>query len=268
MRRQAESHPRLTPRVHTAFDGIPYYDEELQVAQSTPHRIMVGESLPIFAALAEEAGLLFLSDEPIWYLHPETDEQRAYFGDSVFARPVDHMRVTAEDLLLSIEVVSTNDRRKELKDTRFQRLLNEYNEVPEFALVFPDLDDPRALSWFRLVDGEYDEQVIAAGGAVTSQTVTGLELRVRPREQWAPGYKLDIYYRGELRPRLLGERARADEERARADEERIRANEERARADEERARADEERARADEERARAARLARRLAELGLDPDGH
>jgi hypothetical protein len=26
----------------------------------------------IFAAVAQEAGLSFLSDEPIWYLHPDT----------------------------------------------------------------------------------------------------------------------------------------------------------------------------------------------------
>lgn len=125
-------------RPHTAFDGTPYFDEELQVAQSKAHRIMVSESLPIFAAIAGEAGLLFLSDEPIWYLHPETDEQKAFYGDCVFARPVEHTRITSSDLLLVIEIVSTNDRRKELKDTRFQRLLNEYNEVPEFALVFPE----------------------------------------------------------------------------------------------------------------------------------
>src|SRR5687768_10503805 len=98
---------------------------------------MVGESIPILASIAEQSGLLFLSDEPIWYLHPETDEQKAYYGDLVFARAVDRTRITASEILIAIEVVSTHDRRKELKDTQFQRLLNVYNDVPEFALVFP-----------------------------------------------------------------------------------------------------------------------------------
>jgi Uma2 family endonuclease len=205
------------PRLHTAFEGTPYFDEDLQVGQSTAHSIMTSESAPILRSIAEEAGILFLSDEPIWYLHPETDEQKAYYGDFVLARAVDPMRITSSDLLVVIEVVSTNDRRKELKDTRFQRLLNEYNGVPEFALVFPELDDARALTWLRLVDGEYVQEVIAPGASACSSTVPGLELRVRPRDGWAPGYKIDVLYRGEPRPRLAAERARAEREKARAD---------------------------------------------------
>jgi hypothetical protein len=160
---------RPVPRLHTAFDGIPYFDEDLQVGQSPAHRIMISESAPILTSIAEEAGVLFLSDEPIWYLHPEHDEQRAFYGDLVLARPVDRMRVTSSDLLLVVEVVSTRDRRKELKDTRFQRLLNEYNGVPEFALVFPELDDARALTWLPMVDGEYREQVVAPGASLCSR---------------------------------------------------------------------------------------------------
>jgi Uma2 family endonuclease len=242
---------RPVPRVHTAFDGIPYFDEDLKVGQSKAHRIMASETAPILTAIAEEAGLLFLSDEPIWYLHPETDEQRVFYGDLVLARPVDPMRITSSDLLLVAEVVSTNDRRKELKDTRFQRLLNEYNAVPEFALVFPELEDPRALTWFRLVDGEYAEEVIAPGASGRSHTVPALELRVRPRDAWAPGYKIDVFYRGELRPRLAAERARAEHEKARAEHEK--------------ARAEHEKARAEHEKARADALQARLRELGVEP---
>jgi Uma2 family endonuclease len=215
---------RPVPRLHTDPCGTPYFDEDLQVGQLRPHRIMAMETATILAALADDAGLVFLSDEPIWYLHPETDEQKVFFGDLVLALPVDHMRITSSDLLLVIEVVSTHDRRKELKDTRFQRLLNEYNDVPEFALVFPDVDDPRALTWFRLVDGEYAEEVIAPGASACSSMVPGLELRVRPREEWAPGYKIDVVYRGELRHRLAGERARAEQARARADQAKARAD--------------------------------------------
>jgi Uma2 family endonuclease len=237
--------PRPVPRLHTAFDGIPYFDEDLQVAQSKAHRVMTSETAPILAAIADEAGLLFLSDEPIWYLHPETDEQRVFYGDFVLARPVDRMRITSSDLLLVVEVVSTNDRRKAFKDTRFQRLLNEYNGVPEFALVFPEVDDARGLTWFRFVDGEYAEEVIAPGASVRSSSVPGLELQVRPRDAWEPGYKLEVLYRGELRPRLVDERARAERERARAERERARAERQKARAD---------------------ALEARLRELGVDPD--
>jgi len=243
---------RLIPRVHDPVDGIPYFDEELDVPQSRPHRVMVGEVMPVLASIAEEAGLTFLSDESIWYLHPETDEQRVYYGDCVLARVADVSRITAEDLVLVLEIVSTNDRRKELKDIHFQRLLNERNEVPEFALVFPDADDARALRWFRLVDGRYEEHDVAPGGHVTSREIPELELRVLPREQWAPGKKIAVYFRGEHRPSLAGERARAEEARARLEEAR--------------ARLEEARARPEEARARAERLAAQLRALGIEPD--
>jgi Uma2 family endonuclease len=235
----------LEPWLHAPVVGTPYYDEDLDVGQSSAHRIMVSETAPIFADIAREAGLLFLSDEPIWYLHPETDGQKVFYGDCVFAAGSDTARLTADSLRLVIEIVSTHDRRKELKDTRFQRLLNEYNQVIEFGLVFPELDDARALTWLRLVDSEYQEFAVAPGASVISQTVPGLELRVRPKAQWTKGDKLEIYYKGEHRPRLVGERERANLERDRANQERDRANQERDRAE---------------------RLAARLRELGLDPD--
>lgn len=239
MPKQAKARERrLEPRTHTAYAGTPYFDEELQVAQSTAHRVMVHEMSSILASIAADAGVLFLSDEPIWYLHPEDDEQKAYYGDCVLARAVDSKRITANDLSLVLEVVSTNDRRKELKDTRFQRLLNEYNDVPEFALLFPELDDARALTWYRLVDGNYEEHAIAPGGRVESRAVSGLELRVLPRERWSAGRKVEVFFRGERRAPLAEERARAEQEKARAEQ----------------------------EKARAERLAERLRALGIDPD--
>lgn len=242
----------LVPRVHEEPDGIPYFDEELGVPQNTAHRIMASETATILASIAVEAGLVFLSDEPIWYLHPENDAQRTYYGDCVLARPTDTKTITAQSLLLAMEVVSTNDRRKELKDTRFQKLLNEYNGVPEFALFYPDLEDARALTWCRLLDGRYEEHAVAPGGRVVSEAVPGLELRVLPKEAWTPGYKVEVYFRGELRPRLAGERYRAEQAHERAEQERERAEQERARAEQERERAD--------------RLAARLRELGIDPE--
>lgn len=241
----AEDGGRLVPREHDAYGGSPYFDEELGVPQSKAHRVMVVETSAVLAAVAEEADLSYLSDEPIWYLHPETDEQKAYFGDCVLGHPVQTSRITAEDVLFVLEVVSTLDRRKELKDTRFQRLLNEYNAVPEFALAFPELEDARALTFCRLVDGEYQEHVLGPGASVASASVPGLELRVLPREGWREGHKVDVYYRGQLRPRLAAERERAEQERERAEQ---------------------ERERAEQERERAERLAARLRALGVEPD--
>lgn len=206
---------------------------------------MVYETGSILAAVAEEAGFRFLSDQPIWYLDPDTDLQRAYYGDWVIAERVRPERITARDLKLVIEVVSTNDRRKEIKDTGFQRVLNEYNRVPEFGLVFPEGDDSRALRWFTLEGDHYREITVSAGGELHVEGVPGLVLRVRPQRDWSEGGKIDVLYRGKLRPPLVQERARAEAERARADE---------------------EAARADEERARAERLAARLRALGIDPD--
>lgn len=250
---------RLVPRPHETPTGTPYFDEELGVPQKSPHRIMATETAAVMAELARELGLAFLSDEPIWYLHPETDEQRTFYGDCVLARIADTTSITAEAVLVAMEVGTTHDRRKELKDTRFQRLLNEYNRVPEFALLFPDLDDSRALTWCRLVGDQYEEHAVAPGGRVFSESVPGLELRVLPRERWTPGYKVDVYHQGVLRPRLAGERQRAESERQRAEAEH-------QRAEAERQRAEAEHKRAEAERERAERLAARLRELGIDPE--
>jgi hypothetical protein len=200
---------------------------------------MVYETGNVIAAVAAEAGLQFLSDEPIWYIHPDTEEQKAFYGDWVLARgDADRKVITAKDLLLVVEVVSTSQRKKEIKDTGFQRTLNEYNEVPEFGLVFPNLDDPRSLRWYRLVDGLYEEVTLSPGAEVASSTVEGLVLRVRPQDQWEEGRKLDVFYQGQRRLVLMDERERAEQEKARAEQ----------------------------EKARAEQLAARLRELGVDPD--
>lgn len=228
----------LVPREHPAFDGIPWYDEELQVAQTTAHRLQVVELASILGTIAPEANVMLLADEPIWYNSPENDVQKAFYGDCVLSQPIDTRRITAESLLLAIEVVSVHDRRKEYKDTRFQRLMNEYNGVPEFALVFPELSDPRSLTWCRLVDGLYEEHLVVPGGRVESMAVPGLAFGVRRREDWSPGGKLEVWYRGQRRLPLAEERARAEQEKARAEQ----------------------------EKARAAKLADHLRSLGIDPD--
>ena len=197
----------LVPREHViAADAIPYFDEVLQVPQSLAHQRMVYSIGPTLSLIAQDAGLLFLSDHPIWYLDPSRGDQKTFYGDLVFAQPVEPKSITADSLALVIEVVSISDRRKEKKDVVFQRALNHYNEVPEFGLVFPDAADARSLNWCRLVDGGYQEQIIGPGGGVASEAVPGLEFRVLPREQWSDGHKLEIYFRGEHRPGPAEER--------------------------------------------------------------
>jgi len=250
---QAERITSLQRWEHTAFDGTPFYDEDLKVAQNTAHRIMVYETGSVLAQITQEIGLEFLSDEPIWYISPYNDEQKVFYGDWVIARSrTDRMRVTAEDLLLVVEIVSTHYRKKEIKDTGFQRTLNEYNEVPEFALVFPDATDSRSIHWFRLADGRYEEVSLSPGAEVASSTIEGLVFRVRPQSEWSDGRKIDVFFRGERRLVLNEERARAEQEKARAEQEK--------------ARAEQEKARAEQEKARADKLAQRLRELGIDPD--
>jgi Uma2 family endonuclease len=63
------------------------------------------------------------------------------------------------------------------------------------------------------------------------------------------------------------ERERAEQERAHAQQEQARAEQERARAERERARAEQERDRADRAGLQAERLAARLRELGINPNG-
>jgi hypothetical protein len=76
---------------------------------------------------------------------------------------------------------------------------------------------------------------------------------------------------GQLLPtgaeRAENEKARAENEKARAENEKARAENEKARAENEKARAENEKARADDAEARALRLAARLRELGIDPNG-
>ena len=260
--------PALQPWTHTAFDGTPFYDEELKVGQSRAHRIMVYETGSVLASVVHEAGLKFLSDEPIWYIDPGSNEQKVFYGDWVIARgDADRMKITADDLLLVVEIVSTHYRKKEVKDTGFQRILNEYNEVPEFALVFPEVEDSRSLRWYRFVDGHYEELILSPGAEVASSSIEGLTLRVRSQAEWEEGCKLDVFYKGERRLLLDEERARAEQEAARAEQEAARAEQEAARAEQEAARAEQEAARAEQEAARAERLAALLREMGVDPNG-
>ena len=266
---------RLVPRLHDPVDDRPFYDTELDVGQSDAHSIMAIDLASIFGAIALDRGLQRMSDQSMWFLHPQDDRQQVAFNDLVLLKEdADISRVTAEDALVVAEVVTTTERRKEVKDTRFQLAMNEYNQVPEFALFFPELEDERSLRYFRLNDQRlYDERSLEPGQQIMSRTIMGLAFRVMPRDKWTPGRKVEVILDGELRPPLEGERARAEEarreaEQARAETEQAQAETKRALAETKRAHAEREQMQAalDDERTRAERLAARLRAMGLDPD--
>lgn len=99
-----------------------------------------------------------------------------------------------------------------------QLALNECDEVPEFALFFPELEDPRSLDFSRMVEGRYEELKLSPGAEVAVGLVPGLVFRVKPRAEWRRGDEIEIFYRGELQRSVAGEPARAEatEERTRA----------------------------------------------------
>ena len=294
--RDLQSEPRrIEPWLHEPVDGIPYYDEELDLAQGHPHKTTVMEVGSILSDIASQAGLTALSDESIWYLEPRTNAQKNYFCDLAFSRTDQVDRVTAEDLVAVIEVVTTTERRKEYKDTVTQKKLNEYNRVPEFGLIFPEEKDERALIWHRYVrDGGYVETVIAPGNSVQVSGIPGLEIRVKPRHEWSPGRKLDIYYQGqqyltsgkehqraeaaeqraetaEQRVEVAEQRAETAEQRVEVAEQRVEAEKERAETAELQVKAEKERAEAEKERAeaekeRADQLAAKLRAIGINPE--
>lgn len=252
---------RIEPRLHEPVEDRPYYDVDLDVPHSRAHMAMISDLSSIFRVLSEELGLCTLSDNSVWFMDPRDDAQRVSFPDLVLLEPdTDASRATAEDALFVGEVVSTEDRRKEVKDTAYQLALCEYNEVPEFALFFPEVGDARALTFHRLVQGRYDALVVSPGATVVSNSVPGLALRVLPKALWRPGRKVEVFYRGEVRHPL-------DEERLRAEREHQRAEEERQRAEDERQRADALAARLEQAEALLARLGALGVDVGASEDG-
>ena len=124
---------------------IPHYDEELGVSHGEAHEHAVRLLGNALSRVARVRGLVYHSDYPVRYIDHRTNEQKQFYPDFILAQADTPKKVTADDLLFALEVVSTDDPRKERKDTVVMRELNEYNEVPEFVLYFPDTEDERAL---------------------------------------------------------------------------------------------------------------------------
>jgi len=120
---------------------IPYYDEELGVGHGEVHEHAVWFLSTVLRTVARERDLVYHSDYPVRYIDHRNNKQKQFYPDFLLARADTPKKVTADDLLFVLEVVSTDDRRKERKDTVVMRALNEYNEVDEFVLYFPDIED-------------------------------------------------------------------------------------------------------------------------------
>lgn len=174
--------------------GIPYYDEELDLPHLKPHRIAISYICDTFDLVAKKLGLEFLSDQPIWYIEPNTKEQKNYYPDAGLSTYLDAKRIIATDLLLALEVVSTQRKDKEMKDTKRMKYINGFNGIPEFVLVYPDLDDNRVLEWYSFQGNEYNPVIPNEKGFFCSSTVPGLSMRIMPKDDWVEGMKIEILF--------------------------------------------------------------------------
>lgn len=204
---------RLVPIPHRpeSMDGIPYFDEEFQMAASHAHRKMIYFLGALLDRVAERAGLRGVSDYPIWYWFPELGEQRILYPDFALTANPDIRSLTAKELVFALEVVTTSRRDKELKDTLRMREHNRVHGIPEFVLVYPEPDDPRSVVWYRYDawTDQYQQIPLPADRRYRSQAVPGLEVEVLKPNQWTEGRKVRVYYRGEeLREGEVEEQAR------------------------------------------------------------
>lgn len=75
--------PVPVPRLHSpeSMAGIPYYDDELDMAQSIAHSKTIQFLGPLLERVATAAGLFTVSDNPVWYWIPEERGQRALYPE-------------------------------------------------------------------------------------------------------------------------------------------------------------------------------------------
>jgi hypothetical protein len=252
--------------------GIPYYDDEFDMAQSKAHAATVRDLGSFLDRLAVWTGLSLLSDNPVWYWIHEQDRQQILYPDYALALSTGDAAELAGDLRLALEIVSTERPAKERKDSERMRDRNATNGVPEFGLIYPEPEDSRALRWFWLEPGDdqYREATLPPDRRFRSQAVPGLELEVLEPTAWRLGRKIRLWYRGERIPCVEEEMQRAELQAQRAEQEARRARQETLRAMQETQRAEQAAQRADQETLRAevaeadnARLRALLRQAGL-----
>lgn len=254
-RHDAARWPRPVPIPHSpeSMDGIPFYDDEFAMAQSIAHIQTILYLAPLLNRVAQAADLRWVSDNPVWYWIAEERAQRALYPDYALTANPSVAALTANDLLLVLEVVSTAKADKERKDTVRMRDYNEAHGVLEFVLLYPEPDDMRSVVWYRLDDarGRYREVPLPADGRYRSAAIPGLELEVLPSVEWTPGRKARVWFYGEeLRDGETEARFRAS------------AEQQAAQAAQQAA---QERAEKEQERAEKERLLALLKQAGIDP---
>ncbi|CAK0780892.1 conserved hypothetical protein [Gammaproteobacteria bacterium] len=191
---------RLTPIPHSpeSTEGTPYYDEEFEMAQSIAHGRTIHLLLQLLNRVAARTGLQSLSDNPIWYMNRQGN-QTVLYPDFALTASQDPHAITAKELLLTLEVVSTSRREKEQKDSVRMRDYNSWNRVPEFVLIYPEPDDHRSVVWYQYhsQSRSYRELALPADRRYRSQAIPGLEIEILTPSQWTEGRKIRVYYLGE-----------------------------------------------------------------------
>jgi hypothetical protein len=187
------------PHPEDATVGTPYYDEELDVAQSLAHHKTVQKLGELLDRVAAWEGLQSLGDNPVWYWDADEDCQRILYPDYALTDAENLGSVTAKSLLLAIEVVTTTHRRKEEKDTIKMRNWNELNAVPEFLLLYPEPDDPRGLIAYRYNKDQvaYENVPLGPRRRFVSQAIDGLVIEELAPDARSVGRKLRVFYCGE-----------------------------------------------------------------------
>jgi hypothetical protein len=256
-----EDTPVLIRRKHPPSRlEIPFYDEELNVAQGVPHGRTTG---PVHSAMIRyelRVAFSLTVDNGLWGLDLETGKQKLYYPDfALVALPLSELdEALLTDARLAVEIVSTDKPTKEKNDTVLKKGLYARHQIPEFLLFYPDSRDPRILTWYTLTDSGYEEIKPDESGCYHSQAIEGMRIEPLPREEWWAGRKVRFFYE-DL------ELEEAEEEWAAKERERAAKERERAAKEEALMLVDQERAEKERERAEKERLLLLLKKAGIDP---
>ncbi|MCP5496418.1 MAG: hypothetical protein H7A23_17865 [Leptospiraceae bacterium] len=225
-----EKRPTIERIEHTNFgSGRPYYDDELKMSQSEEHTIAISYLFYCLKFISKQLNMGCLSDNPVWYLLPKLKRgkiQKALYPDLCVSKNADTNRATAEDLLFCLEVVNTERRRKEVKDSIIMKGRNEYNRVPEFVLIFPKASDNRVIEYYQH-NGFCYIPLLPENGEYKSRVIRGFSIREIPRDDWKDGEKVEVLYKGEVLVKYDNLWSIKEEERKRANIEHKRAEKER-----------------------------------------
>jgi len=75
---------------------------------------------------------------------------------------------------------------------------NTWNHVPEFVLIYPELNDRRSVIWYRYhyETESYREVALPEDRRYRSEAVPGLEIEVLEPGEWNKERKVRVYYQG------------------------------------------------------------------------